>query len=224
MSRYVAYFRVSTTRQGQSGLGLEAQQAAVQRFLPTDAVRVADYVEVESGRKSARPQLAPALAHAQREGAVLLVAKLDRLARNVAFLATLMESRVRFQAVDLPAADEFTLHILAAVAQKEAAAISSRTRDALAAKKARGFALGTPANLTPEARAKGLIARQANAQANIHNRQAAQLATLLQANGVTLRAIANQLNQSGYCTRRGKAFHPMGVQRLLAKRPEPPLR
>ena len=106
MSKYVAYFRVSTARQGQSGLGLEAQQAAVLRFLPGDAVRVADYVEVESGRKSARPQLLAAIALAQREDAVLLVAKLDRLARSVAFLATLMESRVRFQAVDLPAADE----------------------------------------------------------------------------------------------------------------------
>ena len=144
------------------------------------------------------------------------MAKLDRLARNVAFLATLMESRVRFQAVDLPAADEFTLHILAAVAQKEAAAISSRTREALAAKKARGFTLGTPANLTPAARALGLAARQANARANVRNRQAAQLAALLKATGGTLRAIADQLNRSGYCTRRGKAFHPMGVQRLLA--------
>jgi DNA invertase Pin-like site-specific DNA recombinase len=133
-------------------------------------VRVADYLEVESGRKSARPQLLAAIAQAQREDAVLLVAKLDRLARSVAFLATLMESRVRFQAVDLPAADEFTLHILAAVAQKEASAISSRTRDALAAKKARGFTLGTPANLTDEAKIKGLAARQTNAQTNVNNR------------------------------------------------------
>ena len=219
MPQYVAYFRVSTACQGQSGLGLEAQQAAVHRFLPADAVRVADYVEVERGRKAARPQLAAAIALAQREGAVLLVASLDRLARSVAFLATLMESRVRFQAVDLPAADEFTLHILAAVAQKKASAISSRTRDALAAKKARGFILGTPANLTAEAKLKGLAARQANAQTNVNNRQAAQLATLLQANGGTLRAIADQLNQSGYCTWRGKAFHPMGVQRLLTKLP-----
>ena len=146
---------------------------------------------------------------------MLLVAKLDRLARNVAFLATLMEGRVRFQAVDLPAADEFTLHILAAVAQKEATAISTRTRDALAAKKARGFQLGTPANLTPAARTKARASLQTNAQANINNRQAAQLAGLLRATGASLRAIADQLNQSGYRTRRGKAFHPMGVRRLL---------
>ena len=109
MSKDVAYFRVSTARQGQSGLGLEAQQAVVHRLLPTDAVRVADYVEVESGRQSARPQLRAAIAQAQREEAVLLVAKLDRLARSVAFLAALMASRVRIQALDLPAADEFTL-------------------------------------------------------------------------------------------------------------------
>jgi DNA invertase Pin-like site-specific DNA recombinase len=213
--RYVAYFRVSTARQGQSGLGLEAQKAAVQRFLPSDAVRVAEFVEIESGRRNARPQLQAAIAHVQRTDAVLLVAKLDRLARNVAFLATLMESRVRFQAVDLPAADEFTLHILAAVAQKEATATSTRTRDALAAKKARGFQLGTPANLTPAARQKALESLQANAQANLNNRQAAQLAGLLRATGASLRAIADQLNRSGYRTRRGKAFHPMGVQRLL---------
>jgi DNA invertase Pin-like site-specific DNA recombinase len=148
---------------------------------------------------------------------VLLVAKLDRLARNVAFLATLMESRVRFQAVDLPAADEFTLHIMAAVAQKEASAISTRTRDALAAKKARGAQLGTPANLTQTAREKSWAAMRENAQANLNNRQAAQLATLLRATGATLRAIAEQLNRSGYHTRHGKAFHPMGVQRLLTK-------
>lgn len=178
---------------------------------------MADYIEVERGRKSARPQLLAAIAQAERQDAVLLVAKLDRLARNVAFLATLMESRVRFRAVALLVADEFTLHILAVVAQKEASAISSRTRDALAAKKARGFALGTPANLTGEAKLQGLAVRQANAQTNVNNRQAAQLATLLRANGAKLRAIAAQLTQSGYTTRWGKAFHPMSAQCLLAK-------
>jgi DNA invertase Pin-like site-specific DNA recombinase len=148
---------------------------------------------------------------------VLLVAKLDRLARNVAFLATLMASRVRFQAVDLPAADEFTLHIMAAVAQKEASTISTRTRDALAAKKVRGAQLGTPANLTQAAREKSWVAMSQNAQANLNNRQAAQLATLLRATGAPLRAIADQLNQSGYRTRHGKAFHSMSIQRLLPK-------
>ena len=213
--RYVAYYRVSTARQGQSGLGLEAQQTAVRNFLRPESEMVASYIEIESGHKNSRPQLQAAIVQARQENAVLLVAKLDRLARNVAFLATLMESRVRFQAVDLPAADEFTLHILGAVAQKEATAISIRTRDALAAKKARGFRLGTPANLTAAARTNALAALQANARDNINNRQAAQLATLLRATGMSLRAIAEQLNNSGYQTRRGKSFHPMGVHRLL---------
>lgn len=217
MTKFVAYFRVSTVRQGQSGLGLEAQQAAVQNFLRGDAQLVATFLEIESGKKNERPQLQAAIARARKEDAVLLVAKLDRLARNVAFLATLMESRVRFQAVDLPAADEFTLHILAAVAQKEASAISTRTRAALAAKKARGFQLGSPGNLTQAAREKSWVAMRENAQTNINNRQAAQLAALLRATGTTLRAIADQLNQSGYRTRYGKAFHPTGVQRLLPK-------
>jgi len=217
MTRFVAYYRVSTVRQGQSGLGLEAQQAAVQNFLRGDATLVSTFLEIESGKKNERPQLQAAIARARQEDAVLLVAKLDRLARNVAFLAMLMESRVRFQAVDLPAADEFTLHIMAAVAQKEASAISTRTRDALAAKKARGAQLGSPANLTQAAREKSWAATRYNAQANLHNRQAAQLATLLRATGASLRTIADQLNQSGYRTRYGKAFHPMGVQRLLPK-------
>jgi DNA invertase Pin-like site-specific DNA recombinase len=119
--------------------------------------------------------------------------------------------------VDLPAADEFTRHILAAVTQKEASASSVRTRDALAAKKARGIVLRTPANLTNEAKLSGLAARQENAPLNVINRQTTQLAVLLRATGANLRGIAHQLNQSGYTTRRGKVFHPMAVQRLLAK-------
>jgi DNA invertase Pin-like site-specific DNA recombinase len=211
MPQFVAYFRVSTVRQGQSGLGLEAQQAAVQNFLRADAQLVATFLEIESGKKNERPQLAAAIARARQEGAVLLVAKLDRLARNVAFLATLMESRVRFQAVDLPAVDEFTLHIMAAVAQKAASAISTRTRDALTAKKVRGAQLGTPTNLTQAAREKSWAAMTQNAKADLNNRQAAQLATLLRATEATLRAIAEQLNQSGYRTRHGKSFRKLQI-------------
>ncbi len=216
--RFVSYLRVSTDGQARSGLGLEAQRQAVAAHVAQAGGEVvAEFREVESGKRADRPQLAAALASCRTRRAVLVIAKLDRLARNVVFLATLMESRVRFQAVDLPAADEFTLHILAAVAQKEASAISTRTRDALAAKKARGFQLGSPANLTPAAREKSWVAMRENAQANLNNRQAGQLAALLRATGASLRAIADQLNQSGYRTRYGKAFHPMGVQRLLPK-------
>ncbi|SMB92371.1 Resolvase domain [Hymenobacter roseosalivarius DSM 11622] len=170
MPNYVAYYRVSTARQGLSGLGLEAQQAAVRTFLAPSEQILAEYIEVESGRKNSRPQLQAAMQAAKEAGAVLLVAKLDRLARNLAFLSALMESRVRFKAVDMPAADELTIHVLGAVAEKEAKAISTRTKDALAAKKARGHQLGTPANLTAEARLKGQQQRQVNAQTSLANR------------------------------------------------------
>ncbi|MCB2410744.1 recombinase family protein [Hymenobacter lucidus] len=215
MPDYVAYYRVSTARQGQSGLGLEAQQAAVRTFLSLGDQILGEFIEIESGRKNARPQLVAAMQAAKDAGAVLLVAKLDRLARNLAFLTALMESRVRFKAVDMPAADEFTIHVLGAVAEKEAKAISTRTKDALAAKKARGFQLGTPANLTAEARVKGQQQRQLNAQASLANRQAAELARLYRSLQWDYRRIAAQLTASGYQTRRGCHFTAAGVRRLL---------
>ncbi|MBG8555036.1 recombinase family protein [Hymenobacter guriensis] len=215
MPDYVAYYRVSTARQGQSGLGLEAQQAAVRTFLSFGEQIVGEFIEIESGRKNSRPQLAAAMQAAKEAGAVLLVAKLDRLARNLAFLTALMESRVRFKAVDMPAADEFTIHVLGAVAEKEAKAISTRTKDALAAKKARGFQLGTPANLTAEARVKGQQQRQLNAQASLANRQAAELARLYRSLQWDYRRIAAQLTASGYRTRRGCHFTAAGVRRLV---------
>ncbi|MGY2134436.1 recombinase family protein [Hymenobacter sp. HD11105] len=217
MPDYVAYYRVSTARQGLSGLGLEAQQAAVRTFLLQGEQIVAEFIEVESGRKNTRPQLQAAMHAAKEAGAVLLVAKLDRLARNLAFLSALMESRVRFKAVDMPAADEFTIHVLGAVAEKEAKAISTRTRDALAAKKARGHQLGTPANLTAEARAKGQAQRQLNAQSSLANRQAAELARLYRSLQWDYRRIAAQLTASGYRTRRGCAFTAAGVRRLVIR-------
>lgn len=215
MPDYVAYYRVSTARQGQSGLGLEAQQAAVRTFLSLGDQIVTEFIEIESGRKNARPQLVAAMQAAKEAGAVLLVAKLDRLARNIAFLSALMESRVRFKAVDMPAADEFTIHVLGAVAEKEAKAISMRTRDALAAKKARGHQLGTPANMTDAARKKGHQQRQENARTNLANRQAAELARLYRSLHWNYRRIALQLTNSGYCTRRGCTFTAAGVRRLL---------
>ena len=212
---YIAYYRVSTTKQGQSGLGLEAQQAAVRTFLGASTCLLAEFTEVESGRKNERPQLQAAVELARNQGAVLLVAKLDRLARNVAFLATLMESRVRFKAVDVPQADEFTIHILAAVAQREAEAISQRTCAALAAKKARGFQLGTPRNLTDQARARSIEVRQRNAKEQVSNRQAKRLCQLLREQGASLSQMVTELNDSGYRTRRGKLFYKVAVARLL---------
>src|SRR5262245_46589441 len=141
MTKYVAYYRVSTVRQGQSGLGLEAQQAAVAAFCEP----IESFTEVESGKRSDnRPQLALAITACRRLKATLIVAKLDRLARNVAFVSTLMESGVDFVAADNPHATRLTVHILAAVAEHEREMISQRTKAALAAAKARGVRLGNP--------------------------------------------------------------------------------
>ncbi|SFQ52610.1 recombinase family protein [Hymenobacter arizonensis] len=214
-NQYVAYYRVSTDKQGRSGLGLEAQRAAVHAFVPQTAELLAQFTEVESGRNNKRPQLQAALDMASQTGAILLVAKLDRLARNVAFLAELMESRVRFKAVDVPEADEFTIHILAAVAQREAVAISQRTCAALAAKKARGFQLGTPSNLTDKARMRSIEVRQEKARQQLSSRQARRLCELLRAQGASLQAIVRELNASGYRTPNGKLFYKSAIARLL---------
>ena len=139
---FVTYLRVSTDRQSRSGLGLEAQRKAVADYVAGKGAIVAEYVETESGKRADRPQLACALAEAKQLGAVLLIAKLDRLARSVAFIANLLESGVEIAAADMPEANRFLLHVMAAVAEHEAQAISDRTRAALAAAKARGVALG----------------------------------------------------------------------------------
>ena|SRR5690349_5686449 len=143
MQGFVAYYRVSTDRQGQSGLGLDAQRAAVAGFVGTREL-VAEFTEVESGKRADRPQLVAALDLCRRQRAVLVTAKLDRLARNVAFIANLMESGVEVTAIDMPSANKLTLHILAAIAEHEREMISARTKAALAAARARGVRLGRP--------------------------------------------------------------------------------
>src|SRR5215831_21402287 len=161
--RFVAYYRVSTARQGKSGLGLEAQRAAVSDHLNGGSWQLlAEFTEVESGKRSDRPKLAEALKACRLKGAKLIIAKLDRLARNVAFISNLMESNVEFEAVDFPQANRLTIHILAAVAEHEAKVISERTRAALAAAKRRGVKLGgyrAGAKLTAKARQAGYAAR-----------------------------------------------------------------
>lgn len=208
--QYVAYYRVSSTKQGVSGLGLEAQQAAVRAYAGEP---VESYTEVESGKRSDRPQLALAIAACKRLGATLVIAKLDRLARNVHFVSGLMESGVEFIACDNPTANRLTVHILAAVAEDEARRISDRTKAALAAYKARGGRLGNPGNLTPVAARNGTAANMAAARA--HRAEARELAVGLRAEGHTLAAIAESLTRRGLLTRRGKAWSPTAVKRLL---------
>jgi DNA invertase Pin-like site-specific DNA recombinase len=224
MAVIVGYMRVSTKGQGESGLGLEAQQAAIEGYARLHAAKIAAlYVEVESGKLADRPELAKALAHAKRGKATLVVAKLDRLARNVEFLARVLNAGTEFIACDNPAANRLTLHILAAVAEAEAKSISERTKAALAAYKARGGKLGGQLpqcrNLTPEAIAKGRE-RSATARAKAASEAYADLAPAMKqwrAEGLTLDGIAEKLNADGHTTRRGKPWNPVQVLRVLQR-------
>lgn len=217
--RCVSYYRVSTLKQGRSGLGLEAQQAAVHDYLRRhDGESIADYIEVESGKKNDRPQLAAAITHCRRTGATLVIAKLDRLARNVAFIANLMEaSGVEFVAVDMPLASRFTLHILAAVAEHEARMISERTKVALAAAKARGTTLGCPLGAV-HLRPYGNMAAVEAVKNGAARRRTEFRSVIIEIQGegfATFAAIADELNNRGIRTARGRRWYPMTVRLVL---------
>ena len=216
--RAVAYYRGSTKRQGSSGLGLEAQQAAVAEQAARDGLElVASYTEVETGTgKRARPELERALERCRQEGATLLIAKLDRLARNVHFLTGLMESGVQFKACDLPEADSFTVHILAAVAQREAELISERTKAALRAAKRRGVKLGSPEGFAPGVRQMGVEARRKAAEAHYQGIVLDHICALRDA-GLSYRGIAERLNRMGQRTRTGKVWNPVQVRRVYER-------
>ena len=204
---FVAYYRVSTDRQGQSGLGLDAQRKAVADHLNGGKWTLAgEFTEVESGKRHAnRPQLAAALAMCRKEKATLIVAKLDRLARNVHFVSGLMEAGVDFVAVDMPHANRLTIHILAAVAEDERRRISERTRAALAMAKARGTILGNPA-----------LAKANRAVALAQAEALRKTITEIRAEGFrTVRAIADELNRRHVPTARGKQWHANAVNLLL---------
>ena len=211
----VAYYRVSTKRQGASGLGLEAQQECVRDLVAREGIEVlASFTEVESGtRKADRPQLREAIALCRENKAVLLIAKLDRLARNVHFLSGLMEAGVEFRACDMPVADNFTVHILAAVAEKEAQLISQRTKAALAATKARGVPLGSPSGFAPGVQAAGPAARRQQAKAAYEGIVLDHLCTLRDG-GMSYRKIADRLNSKGVRTRSGKLWSSTQVKRV----------
>ncbi len=205
---FVAYFRVSTDKQGSSGLGLEAQREAVARHV--GGAIVAEFQEVESGKKNDRPQIAAALAVCRGRRATLIIAKLDRLARNVAFISSLMESGVDFVAVDNPYATRLTIHILAAVAEHEREMISQRTKAALAAAKARGVKLGNPH--LEEARRRALATRRAREPAP----DLVSLISGLAGQGLSLREIARRLNRLNLRTARGKQWYAGTVGKVLA--------
>jgi DNA invertase Pin-like site-specific DNA recombinase len=221
MRQIVSYIRVSTGKQGKSGLGIEAQREAIARFAATEGCEIlAEVVEVETGKGSdaldRRPKLAEALAKARKAKAAVVVAKLCRLSRDVAFIAGLMAQRVPFIVAELGAdADPFMLHVYAALAEKERAMISDRTRAALAAKKAQGASLGNKTNLA-DAQALGVSAIQAGADAFAAN--VLPVVRQIQAAGTTTtRAIAEALNARGIRTARGGEWHGSTVRNLLAR-------
>jgi DNA invertase Pin-like site-specific DNA recombinase len=209
MSSFIAYYRVSTDRQGASGLGLEAQRAAVLRHIAPGQL-AADYTEVESGKKHTnRPQLLAALQECRRKKATLVIAKLDRLGRNVAFISALMESGADFVCCDNPHANRLMLHMLAAFAEHEREQISQRTKAALAAAKARGVKLGNPRPLEALeiARAVHIARRPAREVLNIMRS--------LEGQGMSYRAIARELNRLNIRTGSGCAWHGVTVKAAL---------
>jgi DNA invertase Pin-like site-specific DNA recombinase len=215
----VGYYRVSTQKQGRSGLGLEAQQSAVRDHLnQTNRKLVAEFIEIESGKNPDRPKLAEALKTCRLTRSKLIVARLDRLARNVAFVSRLMESGIDFEAVDFPQANRLMIHILAAVAEYEGRLVSERIKAALAAAKARGVKLGrvNPGGGCPAGLAKGhqvIAERMAARAADL----APVIAEIRAAGSVSLAAIARQLNERGMRPVRGDRWSPDTVRRILSR-------
>lgn len=217
--RFVSYLRVSTAQQGVSGLGLEAQRATVATHLNGGRwMLVREFVEVESGKRNDRPELEKALRLCRQKRATLVISKLDRLARNVHFISGLMESGVEFVACDMPAANKFVLHVMAAVAEQEAEAISKRTKAALAAARERGTVLGGRRVSAERFAEIGAQARE------VRSRQATKFAQTIipvieeikSKGAVTLRQIAAELNERSVDAPRGGQWSASQVSRILA--------
>ena len=224
--KLVAYERVSTARQGRSGLGLEAQRRAIDDYaVATGAQVLARFTEVESGHRADRPELDAALQLARLTGATLIIAKLDRLSRNAAFLLTLRDAGVRFVACDMPQANDLTVGIMALVAEAEREAISRRTRDALAAAKARGVRLGNPNGAAALRRSSDngrSLRATVTANADTFAQSLAPVLADIRAQGhTTLRAIATELDARGIQTRRGGRWQVSNVRNLVARLREP---
>lgn len=216
---YVAYLRQSTKKQENSGLGVEAQREIIQNFL-RDKIPVSEYIETESGRKSDRPKLIEALAECRKKGATLIVAKLDRLSRNVAFTSKLLESDVEIVFCDFPEANKLVLHIISSIAEYEAGLISQRTKQSLEAKKARGCRLGKPENLLgklDQAVKNSNRTNRRKALDNPNNKRAAAYLRTLVREEISLSEMARRLNEEGFVTARGSMFKASQVSVLLKR-------
>jgi len=235
-TRYIVYYRVSTQKQGRSGLGLEAQRAMVATFLLSHPGTVLDeYTEVETGKSHRkRPELQKAIDHARAAQATLIIAKLDRLARNVAFTSALLESGLPFKCCDMPEADNFTIHIMAAMAQREGEMISERTKAALDALKARGVKLGsarpghwdgvTKAGVPRrERRDAGLASAQSRSREVVQEEMSRRYEPLvpwirdMRKSGLTLQQIADKLNEKGCLTRYNRPWNLPTLRRVIEK-------
>ena len=218
MIKYTAYYRVSTLSQGKSGLGLDAQKEAVRRFTNCDNCIVAEFIEVASGKDDTRVELSKAIAHSKANGTKLLIAKLDRLSRNAAFIFTLRDTKVDFVCCDIPDANTLTIGIFATMAQHERELISSRTKAALQAKKAQGAKLGNPQGFVGQD--KATATKRAKAQKNLNSepftvlknrvKEIIELAGFRKEN-LSLSIIATKLNEASFKTTTGKAFTPQNV-------------
>ncbi|MCP3176103.1 recombinase family protein [Desulfuromonas sp. KJ2020] len=220
MNGYIAYYRVSTDRQGKSGLGLDAQKKQVRDFISNgNGTLTAEYVEVESGKNNDRPELAKAIRQSQLTGNKLVIAKLDRLSRSLHYITSLAESKVDFIVCDLPGCDQFTINLYGALAQRERELISTRTKSALQASKARGKVLGSPQNLTEDAAAKGRVLG-VEARKQKADEFAEKVAPIINGyinDGLSLNQIARELNKDNILTARGKAgsWTPTAVKNVL---------
>lgn len=216
MKKFVSYYRVSRKEQGISGLGLSAQKSSVVKYVESlDGVIIQEFTEIETGtNKRERIEIHKAIQMAKNENAVLVIAKLDRLARNVSFVSSLMDAGIEFLAVDMPSANNFTIHIFSALAEQEAKLIGSRTRLALAELRKSGVTLGNPKNLNSDARAKGIQKIKENAINNDRNRQAQSVILSCKERGMSYREIAKYLNELNFKTRYGNQFLAPTVHQL----------
>jgi DNA invertase Pin-like site-specific DNA recombinase len=216
---YVAYLRQSTKKQAISGLGVEAQREIIEKFLG-DKKPIAEFVETESGKRTDRPKLAEALELCRKTKSTLIVAKLDRLSRNVAFTSKLLESDVEIKFCDFPEANRLVLHIIASIAEYECGLISQRTKQSLKAKKARGVRLGKPENLMnnlDRALENSKRAISKKAKDNPNNKRAVAMLKVLVEQDLSLSEMARRLNEEGFVTSQGKQFTAWQVSVLLKR-------